>query len=107
MEQALKESPNDAEVYYYLGWFNHYKAYDSRPLKGYDYSFSEKILKYLDKAIELNPNYGDAKYFYSAECGALAMSEMQNYNADKVKYFYELAFKKGGFPDWLEDFLIG
>ena len=34
LEQALKQSPNDAEIYYYLGWFNHYRAYDSRPLKG-------------------------------------------------------------------------
>jgi len=101
LEQALKQSPNDAEIYYYLGWFNHYRAYDSRPLKGYDYAYSERIFKYLDKAIELNPNYGDAKYFYSAECGALAMAEMKNYNAEKVKYYYELAFKKGTFPDWL------
>ena len=104
LEQALKHSPNDAEIYYYLGWFNHYNAYDSRPLKGYDYAFSEKIFAYLDKAIELNPNYGDAKYFYSAECGSLAMNEMQNYNAEKVKYYYELAFKKGTFPKWLIEY---
>ena len=104
LEQALKQSPNDAEIYYYLGWFNHYRAYDSRPLKGYDYAYSERIFEYLDKAIEINPNYGDAKYFYSAECGSLAMKEMQNYNAEKVKYYYELAFKKGTFPDWLIEY---
>jgi tetratricopeptide (TPR) repeat protein len=101
LEQALEQSPNDAEIYYYLGWFNHYRAYDSRPLKGYDYAYSERIFEYLDKALEINPNYGDAKYFYSAECGALAMSARQNYDAEKVKYYYELAFKKGTFPDWL------
>jgi len=104
LEQALKQSPNDAEIYYYLGWFNHYRAYDSRPLKGYDYAYSERVLEYLDKAIELNPNYGDAKYFYSAECGSLAMAEMRNYNAEKLKYYYELAFKKGTFPDWLIEY---
>ena len=104
LEQAVIESPNDAEIYYYLGWFNHYRAYDSRPLKGYDYSYSERIFGYLDKALELNPNYGDAKYFYSAECGSLAMAEMQNHNAEKLKYYYELAFKKGSFPDWLIEF---
>ncbi|MBV2194980.1 MAG: tetratricopeptide repeat protein [Flavobacterium sp.] len=104
LEQALKQSPDDAEIYYYLGWFNHYNAYDSRPLKGYDYAFSERIFEYLDKAIELNPNYGDAKYFYSAECGSLAMNEMQNYDAEKVKYYYELAFKKGTFPKWLIEY---
>jgi len=104
LEQALKQSPNDAEIYYYLGWFNHYRAYDSRPLKGYNYAYSEQIFEYLDKALELNPNYGDAKYFYSAECGSLAMAEMKNYNAEKVKYYYELAFKKGTFPDWLVEY---
>jgi len=29
---------------------------------------------------------------------------MQNYNAEKVKYYYELAFKKGTFPDWLIEY---
>jgi len=104
LEQALKQSPNDAEIYYYLGWFNHYRAYDSRPLKGYDYSYSERIFGYLDKALELNPNYGDAKYFYSAECGSNAFEAMQVYNSEKMKYFYELGFKKGVFPDWLIEF---
>ena len=104
LEQALKQSSDDAEIYYYLGWFNHYRAYDSRPLKGYDFSYSKRIFEYLDKALELNPNYGDAKYFYSAECGALAMAEMENYNSEKVKYYYELAFKKGTFPKWLVEF---
>ncbi|MDR0729329.1 MAG: tetratricopeptide repeat protein, partial [Prevotellaceae bacterium] len=33
LEKAAVESPDDAEVYYYLGWFNHYRAYDSRPLQ--------------------------------------------------------------------------
>lgn len=28
LEQALNHSPNDADIYYYLGWFNHYQAYD-------------------------------------------------------------------------------
>src|ERR1035437_3053209 len=55
LEQAVKESPNDAEIYYYLGFFNHYRAYDSRPLLGYDISYSQKIFEYLDKAIALNP----------------------------------------------------
>ncbi|NLO69871.1 MAG: tetratricopeptide repeat protein [Porphyromonadaceae bacterium] len=104
LEQALKQSPDDAEIYFHLGCFNHYNAYDSRPLKGYDFVFTERIFEYLDKAIELNPNYGDAKYFYSAECGSLAMNEMQNYDAEKVKYYYELAFKKGTFPKWLIEY---
>lgn len=104
LEQALNHSPNDADIYYYLGWFNHYQAYDSRPLKGYDYRSSERIFEYLNKAIELNPQNGDAKYFYGAECSGNAFNAMQNYDSEKLKYFYELAYKKGAYPDWLIEF---
>jgi len=104
LENALKISTEDAEIYYYLGFFNHYRAYDSRPLNGYDFSYSENIFKYLDKAIELNPNYGDAKYFYGAECSANALLSMQNYDLEKLKYFYSRAFEKGAYPDWLIEF---
>ena len=103
-EKALKENKDDAEIYFYLGFFNHYRAYDSRPLKGYDFSYSERIFKYLDKAIELNPDYGDAKYFYGAECSANAFVAMQNNSLEKLKYFYKLAYEKGAYPDWLIEF---
>ncbi|MCD6564842.1 MAG: hypothetical protein J7K53_02760 [Bacteroidales bacterium] len=101
LEKAVEENPEDAEIYYYLGWYNHYLAYDSRPLKGYDLSHSEKIFSYLDKALELNPNYDDAKYFYGAECSGNAFNSMQNYDLEKLKHFYKLAFDKGAYPDWL------
>jgi len=101
LEKAVLESPEDAQIYYYLGWYNHYLAYDSRPLKGYDFGHSEKIFSYLDKALELNPNYGDAKYFYGAECSGNAFNAMQNYDLEKLKYFYKVAFDKGAFPSWL------
>ncbi len=104
LEKAVIKSPNDAEIYYYFGWFNHYRAYDSRPLSGYDYSYSEQIFKHLDKALELNPNYGDAKYFYGAECSGNAFISMQNYDANKLEYFYRLAYKKGAYPKWLIEF---
>lgn len=83
LEQALNHSPNNADIYYYLGWFNHYQAYDSRPLKGYDYRSSERIFEYLNKTIELNPQNGDAKYFYGTECSGNAFNAMQNYDSEK------------------------
>ena len=104
LEKALTEDPNDAEIYYYLGFFNHYLANDSRPMKGYDYSHSNKIFRYLDKALELNPNYGDAKYFYGAECSANAFKAMQDYDTTKLKHFYKLAYEKGAYPLWLIEF---
>lgn len=104
LEQAVKESPNDAEIYYYLGFFNHYRAYDSRPLRGYDNSYSQKTFEYLDKALALNPKYGDAKYFYGAECSGNAFIAMQNYDLEKLKHFYNLALQKGAYPKWLLEF---
>ncbi len=104
LEQAARQSPADAEIFYYLGWFNHYRAYDSRPLSGYDFSYSSQIFKYLDKALELNPDYGDAKYFYGAECSGNAFIAMQNYDVEKLKYFYKLADSKGAYPAWLKEF---
>ncbi len=104
LEKAVKETPNDPEIYYYLGWFNHYRAYDSQPLKGYDFAYSQKIFDYLDKAISLNPNYGDAKYFYGAECSGNAFVAMQNYDVEKLNYFYKKAYEKGAYPAWLIEF---
>jgi tetratricopeptide (TPR) repeat protein len=100
LKSALKETPNDAEIFYYLGFFTHYNAYDSRPLAGYDASYSNIVFDYLDKALELNPNYGDATYFYSVECGAAAGREMKMGNNSSVKEYYQKAFDKGGFPEW-------
>jgi len=104
LEQAVIHSPDDPEIYYYLGWFNHYRAYDSRLLRNFDEAYVEQIFKYLKKALELNPNFGDAKYFYGAECCANADWAMQRYDAKKVKYYYERAFKIGAYPDWLLEF---
>ncbi len=104
LEQAVKVTPDDAEVFYYLGWFNHYRAYDSRPLKGYDFEYSARIFNYLDKALMLNPGYGDAKYFYGAECSANAFWAMQNSDAKKLRYYYKLANEKGAYPPWLKEF---
>ena len=101
LEKAVKETPEDAEIWYYLGWFTHYRAYDSRPMKGYDMSFAQKIFDYLDEAIRLNPQYGDALYFYSAECGAMADFAIRNNDLEKVKYYFKKAYDKGTFPAWL------
>jgi len=100
LEQAAIETPDDAEIYFYLGWFNHYRAYDSRLLAGYNFAYSQKIFNYLDKAISLNPQLRDAIYFYEAECGAVADKAMRNYDVEKLRYFYQKAYEKGAFPPW-------
>lgn len=103
LKEALKETPNDAELYYYLGFFSHYIGSDSRLYSGYGEKYSEQILEYLDKAIELNPNYGDAKYFYGAECTTRAFVGMQNRDLSSIKHYLKKAYKKGAFPKWLTE----
>ena len=104
MQSALKTDPNDKEIYYYLGYYYHYNAYDSRPLIGYNSHYSDTVFYYLEKALDLDPNYGDAKYFYVAECGAAAIQAIKHRDYDKIKYFYQKAEDIGGFPDWLIEF---
>jgi tetratricopeptide (TPR) repeat protein len=100
LHQALEKNPNDKELYYYLGYFYHYKAYDSRPLAGYDLDYSDTVFYYLEKALELDPAYGDATYFYVAECGAQAFYALQKKDYARVKQLYQKAASAGGFPEW-------
>jgi hypothetical protein len=104
LKKATFQTPDDAELYYLLGFYCHYNAYDSRPLIGYNSNYSNQVFEYLDKALELNPNYGDAKYFYGAECSANAFFYMQRYQADSLKYIYQKAYNKGAYPEWLIEF---
>ncbi len=100
MQKALETDPADKEIYYYLGYYTHYNAYDSRPLKGYDLSYSDTVLYYFNKALELDPDYGDAKYFYTAECGANALYSLQQKDYENFVNYYKKAYKIGGFPEW-------
>jgi hypothetical protein len=100
MKSYVKENPNDAEGYYYLGFFIHYNAYDSRPMAGYDASVSDTVFKYMKKALKNDPDYGNARYFYTAECGAAASRALRSGNYDRVIHFYEKAAENGGFPSW-------
>jgi len=104
MTLAKLQNPDDPEVHYYLGFFLHYQAYDSRPLSGYDFAYSEQIFAHLKKAIELKPDYGDAKYFYGAECSANAFNAMQSRDAERLRFFYDKAFDIGAYPRWLTEF---
>jgi tetratricopeptide (TPR) repeat protein len=100
LHQALEQNPTDKELYYYLGYFYHYNAYDSRPLAGYKLDYSDTVFYYLEKALELDPAYGDATYFYVAECGAQAFYALQSKDYNRVKQLYQKAAAVGGFPEW-------
>src|SRR6056297_3808715 len=100
MKAASEKLSNDPEVFYYLGVFTHYNAYDSRPLAGYEASYSDEVFKYLDKALEINLGLGNARYFYTAECGAAATRALRNGKDEKGAGYLKKAYKKGGFPEW-------
>jgi len=101
LHRALIETPDDADVYYYLGYFTHYLSYDSVPLSGFGRQKSDEVLRYLQKAVELDPHYGNAYYFIGAEYGARARDEMQAGHADGVAEQFRLGRQAGGYPDWL------
>lgn len=104
MNQLKQQKPDDPEVYYYLGVFLHYRAYDSRPLIGYDKNYTDAIFSNLRKAIELRPDYGDAYYFLGAQFGANASDELKKGNTYGFKEYYEKAFKEKCFPNWLIEY---
>lgn len=104
LKQAVSEDPNDAEIYYYLGYYIHYLCYDSRPLTGYDEKWSDEILDYLNKAVSLNPKLGNAYYFIGAEYGARFWNALQEQNIRKMRNELRAGREKGGFPDWLIEY---
>jgi len=104
LHEARELAPDDAEVYYYLGYFTHYLCYDSVPLSGFGREKSDEVLAYLRRAVELDPGYGDAFYFIGAEYGARARDELQGGNAAGAAEQFRLGRKEGGYPDWLLEF---
>jgi tetratricopeptide (TPR) repeat protein len=101
LKNAEANGTEDPEIYYLLGYYSHYLAYDSRPLIGYGTKYSNKVLHYLETAIELNPNYGDAYYFLGAEYGARARESFQIGNIKSYIANFRMAYEQGGLPLWL------
>ncbi len=104
MNQLKKQKPDDPEVYYYLGVFMHYCAYDSRPLVGYNNNYTDEIFFNLRKAIELKPDYGDAYYFLGAQYGSIASDALKKGDTSEYKKCFDDAFKEKCFPSWLLEY---
>lgn len=105
LKQALEKNPNDPEIYFYLGRYSHYIVYDSRPFpgKGDEWSKNE-VIKNLEKAIELKPDYGYAYYFLGAEYGARALEALKKGDVQQFKNELINGKKSGGYPDWMLDY---
>lgn len=104
LQQALAKSPNDADIYYYLGYFTHYLCYDSVPLSGFGRERSDEVLGYLERAVELDPRHGNARYFIGAEYGARARDELQRRNIEGAVEEFRAGRRAGGYPDWMMEF---
>jgi tetratricopeptide (TPR) repeat protein len=104
LEQARQTAPDDAEVYYYLGYFTHYLCYDSVPLAGFGRDKSDEVLGYLHKAVQLDPELGDAYYFIGAEYGARARDRLRDGNVVAAAEQFRLGRDEGGYPAWMLEF---
>lgn len=99
LKNEIKVDPENPELYYWLGRYSHFMVYDTRPFGNKSNQWSEEqVLKNLQKAVELNPRYGDAKYFLAAEYGARALEALKTGDVDQYKKELTEAESWGGFP---------
>jgi tetratricopeptide (TPR) repeat protein len=104
LQRARSAAPEDAEIYYYLGYFTHFLCYDSVPLTGFGRDKSDEVLRYLNRAVELDPGIGNAFYFIGAEYGARAREELRTGNVPGAAEQFRLGRARGGYPAWLMEF---
>ena len=103
LKKAALVTPDDVEVYYYLGRYSHYLCYDVGPRK-YDEGKSNEIIRYLDKAVSLDPHLGNAYYYIGVEYGVRGHFAMIEGNIKKAKKEFRLGREKGGYPYWLLEY---
>ncbi|MFT3902109.1 MAG: hypothetical protein QM727_03010 [Niabella sp.] len=105
LKTEIKNNPNNAEAYYWIGRYAHYLVYDSRPFlrKSNEWSKTE-VLANLNKAIQLNNKLGDAYYFLAVEYGCRAREAIQNRDIIQAKKELLAARKAGAFPDYMLEY---
>ncbi len=104
LKRAVKENPNDAELYCDLGHYYHYRAYDSRPLINYNRNYSDSIISFLEKAVSMKPGYREPFRWLDAEYGARADDALLNRDVKRCKKEYQNAINKGAIPKWLLEY---
>lgn len=101
LHDAIRDGIEDAEIYYYLGYFTHYMAYDSRPLITKNrLETSEDVLECLNKALSIDPDFRDVYSLMAAEYGARAIHAMYQEDMDGFVEAYKKGYDNGAFPDW-------
>jgi len=98
--QATESNPGDAEAWFLRGWYNHYMCYDTRPLPGFSQKTSDSTLRFLERAVKLDPKLGDAYYFIGAEYGCRCRDALCRGDADQARAELRAARSKKAYPDW-------
>jgi len=98
--QATEANPDDAEAWFLLGWYTHYRSYDSRPLSGFTRATSDSILRFLGRAVQLDSTLGDAYYFIGAEYGCRFREALCRGDVKQAKADLRAGRARGGYPDW-------
>jgi len=99
LNQEINLTPENPELYYWLGRYSHYLVYDTRPFSFKSNKWSqEQVLNNFQKAVTLDPDYGDAKYFIAAEYGARSLEALKQANIEQYKKELIDAKIWGGFP---------
>jgi hypothetical protein len=104
LERAVIERPADAEIYYLLGYYTHYYYYDSIPESSYNVAASDRILAYLKKSLQLDPNIRDAYSIMGSEYAARAINELEAGNAAGFIEYLRKGRSEGGYTDWMLEF---
>jgi hypothetical protein len=102
--QATAANPNDAESWFLLGWYTHYRCYDSRPLSGFTRATSDSILRFLGRAVQLDSALGDAYYFIGAEYGCRYREALGRGDVTQARVDLRTGRAKGGYPDWAVEY---
>ena len=99
IKSEISIDPENPELYYWFGRYAHYMVYDTRPFPEKSDQWSkEQVLKNLQKAIELKPDYGDARYFLAAEYGSRAGEALKLGDIDQYRKELLDAKSWGVFP---------
>ncbi|MDD3803958.1 MAG: hypothetical protein PHW02_06225 [bacterium] len=103
VEKYIAENPDDAEGWFYMGRYLHYKLYDTGR-RGYDEEKSDKVLEYLYKAVSLSDTIGNAYYYLGVEYGVRGHYAFIYKDTVKSKEEFKKGRETGGYPDWMLEY---
>jgi tetratricopeptide (TPR) repeat protein len=100
--QAREQAPGDAGTHFYIGIYSHALKYESRPHPGLGTEWTEReVINSLERALELDPDMGDARYFLGVAHASRAWERLMGGDVEGFRHEFQQGFKKGAFPPWM------